>query len=225
MNDTQLFRLENVYFSSSTTMLLKDISLSIQKGDIVELTGESGQGKSLLLKVIGGILLPSEGNVYFEGKNLLEMSEGEERDFRKKVAMVFQDSALWANQNILQNLTLPLKVHFPKLNKEEVKQKISDVLDTVQFDKDLALRPAELSLGEQKKIAFARAMICSPQVLLLDECTASLDTSAAKLIRRLLKKFVKQGNTIIYISHSSTFKREFAGKRITISHGRIENEV
>ena len=94
----------------------------------------------------------------------------------------------------------------------------------VGYDRDLNLRPVDLSTGEQKRIAFARAMICGPEVLFLDECTESLDRKGSAIIMDLLHNFINQGNTVIYISHNSTFIAEFPGTMYHIENGLIQGE-
>lgn len=216
-----LFTLEDVRFNSRTEELIKGISLTIEKGSISAIEGESGSGKSLLLKLIAGILVPSGGKVRFEGFDIAAMNKEADRAFRKRCAMVFQDCALWQNQNILQNLSLPLQTHFPKMRAKERMERIDEVCGLVRYTRSLALRPADLSAGEQKRIAFARAIICNPEVLLLDECIESLDRKGTGIIVSLLHKFVDSGNTMIYISHSAAFSNEFAGTVYQLENGTL----
>jgi ABC-type lipoprotein export system ATPase subunit len=174
-----------------------------------------------LLKIIAGLLIPSEGEVYYKEKNLSSMNVIENRKFRKECAFVFQDSALWANQTIAQNLILPLQVHFPKMKQEERMGRIHEVCKEVGYIKDLYVRPVDLSAGEQKKIALARALVAEPQVLFLDECTSSLDDMSAQVVMRLLHQYVKDGNTIIYISHNEKFRWEFPGVLFEVDNGKV----
>ena len=219
-----LFKLENVEFSSSNKKLINGISLEIEKGTTTAFAGRSGCGQSTLLKIAAGILIPTKGDVYFEDKKIHDMSVKENLSFRKKTAFVFQDSALWANQSIIQNLSLPLQIHFPKMNSEERTFTIQSICAMVGYDRDLNLRPVDLSIGEQKKIAFARAMICGPEILFLDECTESLDKKSGRVIMELLHNFLSQGNTIIYVSHSTSFVTEFPGRVFHLEEGMLKNE-
>ena len=97
------------------TPLLKGVSFDIEKGSVVQLDGKSGSGKSTLIKITAGILVPTSGTVYFEGTDIHSMNDRQNKAFRKKMAFIFQDSALWANQNIFQNLSLPLQIHHPDM--------------------------------------------------------------------------------------------------------------
>lgn len=216
-----LFETQNVEFHSRTTQIIKGISLSIEKGTVAGLTGKSGSGKSTLLKLIAGIYVPTGGKVLYDGKDIQAMSTSQNLAFRKKCAFVFQDSALLANQDIQQNLSLPLTTQFPKITAEEKNERISEVCNLTGYDRPLNLRPVDLSMGEQKKIAFARALINKPEVLFLDECTESLDRKAGAVIMNLLQDFIKKGNTVIYVSHSSSFITTLGGKIFVIDEGKL----
>lgn len=219
-----LFTVENVEFESRSQKIVNGISLNIEKGTTTAFLGSSGSGKSTLLKMIAGILIPTKGRILFEDHNIQTMNKIVNRDFRQRCSFVFQDSALWANQSIVQNLTLPLQIHFPKMSMEERLFTVQSICAMVGYDRDLNLRPIDLSTGEQKRVAFARAMICGPEVLFLDECTESLDSNGAGVIIDLLHNFIQQGNTIIYVSHNSDFIREFPGNIYNIKNGQIEGE-
>lgn len=216
-----LFETQNVEFHSRTTQIIKGISLSIEKGTVAGLTGKSGSGKSTLLKLIAGIYVPTGGKVLYDGKDIQTMSASQNLAFRKKCAFVFQDSALLANQDIQQNLSLPLTTQFPKITTEEKNERINEVCKLTGYDRPLNLRPVDLSMGEQKKIAFARALINKPEVLFLDECTESLDRKAGAVIMNLLLDFIKKGNSVIYVSHSSSFITALGGKIFVIDEGRL----
>ncbi len=220
-----LFTVENVEFESRSKKIVRGISLEIEKGSTTAFLGHSGSGKSTLLKMVAGILIPSKGKILFENHDIQHMSESVNLDFRRRTAFVFQDSALWANQTIIQNLTLPLQIHFPKMSQEERIFTSQSICAMVGYDRDINLRPIDLSTGEQKRVAFARAMICGPEVLFLDECIESLDRKGARVIMDLLHNFISQGNTIIYVSHNSNFINEFPGNIYKIENGLIEEEI
>lgn len=218
-----LFEVENIAYSSRSQDIIKGISLTIAEGETVAIMGKSGCGKSTLLKLIAGILVPTGGRCVFDGNNMHTMSKTQNLDFRQRCSFVFQDAALWANQDILSNLALPLQIHFPALTPRERLTEIENMCKIVKYDRPLNLRPADLSMGEQKRIAFARAMICKPEVLFLDECTESLDSRGAQVIIALLHQFVEAGKTIVYVTHSLSFAREFGGTRYVIEDGVLVN--
>ena len=220
-----LLEIKNVSYNDGVTQVIKDTSLSLEKGSITAFLGESGGGKSTVLKLLSGIVPPSSGKVFFNGKDFSKMNEKENLEFRKISAFMFQNSALWANQSLYQNLELPLKIHFPNMPPEQVKQKIEDAVKLVEFNKPLTLRPASLSSGEQKRVAFARALICDPQILFLDEPTESLNDTAAELIIRILKDFCSRGNTLAYVSHDNNFINTFNNDKYYFANGTIVDKI
>ena len=220
-----LFEMKNVSFTDGLTPVVNDVSLSIEKGSVTAFLGEPGGGKSTVLKLISGVVIPSKGKVFFEDKNLTSMSSKENLSFRKRMAFMFQNSALWANQSLYQNLELPLKLHFPKLPPAQADERIKEVAKLVDFSKPLTLRPAALSTGEQKRIAFARALICNPDILFLDEPTESLDEKTAGLFIQITKDFCSSGKTLIYVSHDNCFINAFENDKYYFSKGTIVDKI
>jgi ABC-type glutathione transport system ATPase component len=177
------------------------VGFELAAGRTLALVGESGCGKTTVGKAILQLLVPSSGSVSFDGQDLSFMNRQQELAFRKEAAMVFQDSALWANQNLYQILELPLRLHYPDMKKSERDQRMNDILGRVGYKRQLTLRPAQLSMGEQKLIAFARAMLCNPNLLFLDEWTESLDDASSQRLINLVKEQRQKGNTMIFVSH------------------------
>ncbi|MCL2373667.1 MAG: ATP-binding cassette domain-containing protein [Treponema sp.] len=175
-----IIELENVSFAAQKQRIVRNFSFAFEESKATALVGPSGCGKSTVLKLAAGLLVPSEGEISFRGKDVFSMSRQENLSFRREAAMVFQDSALWANQSLYQILELPLRIHFPQMPLQERDRRIYEALGEVGYRKSLELRPAALSMGEQKLIAFARAMMCRPSLLFLDEWTESVDDSAAQ---------------------------------------------
>lgn len=223
-----LFEMKKVNFEStpgSGVNIISDLSLRIEQGSISAFLGKPGSGKSSSLKLLAGLILPSSGKILFEGKDIHSMNRHETLAFRKRAAFMFQDSALWANQDLYNNLELPLRTHFPKMPVEERRQTILEVIKKVEFTKSLSLRPAALSIGEQKKIGFARALICNPEILFLDEPTESLDEKTAALFISLLKEFCYNGNTMIYVSHDNDFINSFENDKYYFENGNLVDTV
>ena len=216
-----LIEMKNIGFSVQGRALIQDISCQFEEGVTTALIGPSGGGKSTVLKLAAGLFPPSSGEVFFRGRNIVHMSRSENLAFRKEGAVVFQDSALWANQTLFQTLELPLLVHFPKMTKKERERRIESVAADVGYKKELGIRPAQLSMGEQKLLAFARAMMCHPRLLYLDEWTESLDESASRRLIGLVKNFRKDGVSIILVSHDIRIIRDIADIVIVVSGGRI----
>lgn len=220
-----LLQVENVKFSSRTKEIVKGVSLEIEKGSTTLLVGKSGSGKSTLLKLMAGILVPSEGRVLYNGLDIEMMTNAQNKEFRRNSAFVFQDSALWANQDVFHNLSIPLQVHFPEMSYDERVMAVQGICAMVNYSRPLTLRPVDLSAGEQKRVAFARAMSCGPEMLFLDEITASMDRRGMELIMNLLHNFVEMGNTLIYVSHNSSFISEFPGRMLQVEDGLLKDEI
>jgi ABC-type multidrug transport system ATPase subunit len=220
-----IIEMEDVHFSAQARNLVRDISLGFDEGKITALVGPSGGGKSTVLKLAAGLFPPDKGEVRYRGKEIVRMGRQENLAFRKEAAVVFQDSALWANQNLMQILELPLRVHFPSMTRDEQERRIKSVVAEVGYKKDLKVRPSELSMGEQKLIAFARAMICSPQLLFLDEWTESLDQSAAQRLIAIVKKLHEKGGSIILVSHNIGVIRDLADIVMVIAAGQVSHRI
>lgn len=220
-----LLELNNVSFIDNSQVIINNVSHSIEKGTVTAFLGKPGSGKSTALKLMAGLIYPTKGKLLFEDKNVHTMNKRQLLDFRKRAAFMFQDSALWANQDILHNLELPLQIHFPQMTTKERWDRIHEMTALVEYTKSLSNRPASLSVGEQKKISFARALICQPEILFLDEPTESLDDKTVELVITILKEFVSEGKTVIYVSHDNTLINSFMSDKIYFADGEIQEKV
>lgn len=220
-----LLDMKQVSFSQGADTIINNVSLSIEKGSISAFLGKPGCGKSTSLKLLAGLVIPTSGKVFFEDKNIHSLSRKQNLNFRKRAAFMFQDSALWANQDLYNNLELPLRTHYPDMEISERRQRILETVKKVEFHKSLSLRPAALSIGEQKKIGFARALICNPEILFLDEPTESLDEKTANLFISILKEFCYNGNTMIYVSHDYNFIDSFENDKYYFENGVLADKV
>ncbi|MCL2139855.1 MAG: ATP-binding cassette domain-containing protein, partial [Treponema sp.] len=215
-----IIELKNISFTAQGRKLVKNAYFQFEEGKTIALIGQSGCGKSTLLKLSAGLIVPDEGEILYKGKNIFRMNRLENLSFRCESAVVFQDSALWANQNLYQTLELPLQLHFPEMTKNERDEKIKAMALLVGYRKDLLVRPSQLSMGEQKLIAFARAMICKPKLLYLDEWTESLDESASQRLIGIVKKIQNEGITIIMITHKVSIIQDIANEAVIIIEGK-----
>jgi ABC-type multidrug transport system ATPase subunit len=218
-----IIELKNVSFFAQNRMIVNNFSFRFEEGKTTALVGPSGCGKSTVLKLSAGILVPTEGEVNFRGRDIFVLNRSETLDFRREASMVFQDSALWANQSLYQILELPLRIHFPKMPPRERESRIREVLGEVGYKQDLSIRPAQLSMGEQKLIAFARALMCRPRLLFLDEWTESLDDSSAYRLVKLVERHQKEQNTVIFVSHDFRFIRKLSDYLVMIVGGEYSN--
>jgi ABC-type lipoprotein export system ATPase subunit len=213
--------MKNVSFIAQNRLIVRDFSHQFEEGKTTALVGPSGSGKSTVLKLSAGLLVPTSGEVSFRGRDVFYMDRKETLGFRREGAMVFQDSALWANQTLYQSLELPLRIHFPEMTARERENRIQAVLDDVGYKRDLAIRPAALSMGEQKLIAFARAMICQPALLYLDEWTESLDDSSAQRLVQLVRLQQEKQHTVIFVSHDFRIIKSLADYVLMILGGQF----
>ena len=218
-----IIELENINFSAQGKQIVRDISLQFDKGKTIALIGSSGCGKSTILKLSAGLIIPNDGDVFYNGKSIFRMNQKENLAFRKESAFVFQDSALWANQNLYQILELPLRLHFPGMTNKEIEKRIKEVVSDVGYKKDLKVRPSQLSMGEQKLLAFARAMMCRPELLFLDEWTESLDESSSNRLIGIVKRLQNEGISIILITHKVSIIKDLADQAVIILSGEISH--
>jgi ABC-type multidrug transport system ATPase subunit len=216
-----IIEMKNVTFSAQGRRVVRDVSFEFEEKKTTALVGPSGSGKSTILKLAAGLMGPDQGEVLFRGRNIIQMSRVENLEFRREGAVVFQDSALWANQTLFQTLELPLRIHFPAMTKRERERRIETVVTEVGYKKDLGIRPSQLSMGEQKLLGFARALICRPRLLFLDEWTESLDESASQRLIGLVRKRQKDGVSFIFVSHNMRIVIDLADVVVMVLGGQI----
>jgi len=219
--DAPIIALSDVSFAAQDKEIVRGISLELEEGITTAFVGPSGGGKSTVLKLAAGLLVPSSGQVLYRGKDIALMSRPENLDFRKNASFVFQDSALWANQTLREILELPLKIHNPRMSQIKRTERIIEVLAETGYRKGIDIRPAQLSMGEQKLIGFARALILAPTVLFLDEWIESLDDAAAKRLITAVKSMQQEGTTIAFISHNLKVIKDLAACVYVIKDGAV----
>ena len=216
-----ILELNNIGFSAQEGKIVHGISIEFTAKKITAIVGPSGSGKSTVLKLSAGLLVPDQGEVYYKGKNIAYMNRGENLEYRRESAFVFQDSALWANQNLNQILELPLRIHYPDMRKKERDDRIRQVSAEVGYKKNLDIRPSRLSMGEQKLIAFARALLCDPALLYLDEWVESLDETAGDRLINIVKQKQKKGATVLFVCHDMRIIRDLADYVVVVVEGKV----
>ena len=216
-----IVELNNVGFSALEGRIVNGVCIKFNAAKITAIVGPSGSGKSTVLKLSAGLLVPDQGEVYYNGKNVAYMNRSENLEYRRESAFVFQDSALWANQNLNQILELPLRIHYPNMNKNERADRIREVTAKVGYRKNLEIRPSRLSMGEQKLIAFARALLCSPKLLYLDEWVESLDETAGDRLINIVKAMYKEGTSVLFVCHDMRIIRDLADYVVVIADGKV----
>lgn len=184
----------------NVTEALKGVSLQIEKGEFVAVTGHSGCGKSTLLNILGGMDRQTEGEYLYDGTDVSRMSEKELAGFRNRhIGFVFQAFHLAGELTALENVALPLG--YAGVGAKERKERAKVLLDRVGLSEKYKAHPAKLSGGEMQRVAIARAMANHPQVLLADEPTGNLDRENGEMVMKILRELNKEGMTIIMVTH------------------------
>jgi len=218
-----IIELKNVSFSAQDRLIVDNFSYTFEEGKTTALIGPSGSGKSTVLKLAAGLLVPSEGEAIYKGMEIHDMNRQENLVFRQETAVVFQDSALLANQSLFQILELPLWIHFPQMSPTDRRRRIQEVLQDVGYKRDISIRPSQLSMGEQKLIAFAWALMCDPILLFLDEWTESLDDSGANRLIRLVERHQKEKKTVIFVNHDFKIIKHLSDYILMIVDGKLSS--
>lgn len=200
---------------------VKGTNLSIEKGEFISIIGHSGSGKTTLLSVIGGILGPSSGRYLFEGADVYSLGKDDLARYRAdSVGFVFQFASLMPVLTATENLILP--TIFGTNPPKDPKARAEELLGLVGLGDKLGSYPAELSGGQQRRVAIARSLMNSPKVILADEPTGDLDEDTEAEVMGLFKKVNKeQGITFVLVTHNRELARE-AGRTIKMTNGRIE---
>ena len=201
--------LEHVYLAFDEPVL-EDVSFAAHEGETVVIVGESGTGKSTILKLILRLLVPDKGHVLVDGEDIANLSFDEALRVRQKMGMVFQGAALFDSMTVFENVAYPLREH-TDLGEQEIEERVREKLQFVDLDPDQVMDqlPAELSGGMKKRVGIARGMANNPQIMLYDEPTSGLDPLTTGTITRLIMKLQQElGATSIVVSHDirSAFK-------------------
>ncbi|GAA0305170.1 D-methionine transport system ATP-binding protein [Gracilibacillus halotolerans] len=199
---------------------LKNINLTIDKGDIFGVIGFSGAGKSTLIRTVNLLEYPSAGEVLVKGKNLTELSKYEIREAKKDIGMIFQHFNLIKSKTVFHNVAMPLLLS--GYNKKSVEEKVFEILRFVGLEEKAKNYPDQLSGGQKQRVGIARALITNPSILLCDEATSALDPETTKSILKLLKRINKEYNiTILIITHEMEVIKEICNRIAVMEDGQI----
>ena len=207
---------------SETAHVLKNINLTVEKGEFVSIMGPSGCGKSTLLYLLGGLDKPTSGSVLINDTDLASMKEKQLCDMRSdKIGFVFQFYNLVPNLSVEDNIALPLMIAGKK--RSSYKKKIDEVLDIIGMKDKRKLTPRELSGGQQQRVAIARALVFDPEILFLDEPIGNLDSKTGTRIMELFREINKRlGMTIVQVTHSEEAAL-YGTKLVRVRDGEIES--
>ena len=211
----EIFRLENVGFKIENQQILEDINFTVNKGDIVTVTGPSGGGKSTLLKLMGLLISPTAGKIYYKNKEIIEY---EATEYRKQVSYFFQNAVLF-DQTVRQNLSFPADIREDNFDESRAKEG----LETVQLPSTYLDKPIkDLSGGEKQRVALIRNLMYPPEVLLMDEVTSSLDQENREAVLSYIHRLNKEElMTILWVTHNQE-EINASNEIITLVNGKTE---
>lgn len=214
--------IKDLYKSFGDNHVLQGISLDVYKRENVVVLGRSGTGKSVLIKIICGLLKPDSGTVIVLGKEVDLLDDRELRDLRLKVGFSFQSSALYDSMSVRENLAFPLVRNFRHMSQEEITQAIENVLENVGLSQTIDQMPSELSGGQRKRIGIARTLILNPEIMLYDEPTAGLDPITSIEINNLINLVREKFNTTsIVITHDLTCAKATGDRLAMLLDGKF----
>jgi phospholipid/cholesterol/gamma-HCH transport system ATP-binding protein len=205
-----------------TNIVLDNISLTIGKGKTTVVIGPSGCGKTVLIKHFIALLRPSSGEVYFRNQRIDNISEGELNKVRTHFGFLFQGGALFDSLNVFENIIFPIRQHYKVTNWDEIEELVKAKLAIVGLDGFQNYYPANLSGGQRKRVALARAIAMNPEVVLYDEPTTGLDPIRADIINELILKLQRElGVTTVVVTHDMTSAYKIADRIIMLHNGKI----
>lgn len=203
--------------------ILEDVSFQANEGETVVVVGESGTGKSTILKLLLRLLVPDKGRVLIDGENIVDLSFDEALEVRQKMGMVFQSAALFDSLTVFENVAYPLREH-TDLNEDEIEARVREKLEFVDLEPDKVMpqMPAELSGGMRKRVGIARGMANNAKIMLYDEPTSGLDPLTTATITHLIMKLQKELNvTSIVVSHDIRSSFRMGTKIALLAERRI----
>lgn len=217
-----MLEVKNLTKRFGTNVVLDNISLTIDKGKTTVVIGPSGCGKTVLIKHLIALLRPNSGEVYFKNRRIDNLSENELNRIRTHYGFLFQGGALFDSLSVTENIIFPIRQHYKITNWREVEELVKAKLAMVGLDGFQQFYPANLSGGQRKRVALARAIALNPEVILYDEPTTGLDPIRADVINELILKLQKElGVTTVVVTHDMTSAYKIADRIIMLHNGKI----
>jgi putative spermidine/putrescine transport system ATP-binding protein len=210
-----MVRLERCAKSYGGVTALQEIDLTVAKGEFVTLLGPSGSGKTTLLNLIAGMVAPSAGRIFIDGKDATDL-----RPSRRGLGMVFQNYALMPHMTVFDNIAFPLRVR--KLPRAEIRRKVAEVLEMVQLPQVADRKPRELSGGQQQRISLARCIVYNPAIILMDEPLGALDKKLREDMQLEIKRLHRElGITMLYVTHDQEEALTMSDRIVLLTAGRV----
>jgi len=221
MADSWLVKVNNISKRFDSLSVLDDVSIQVNRGENLVVFGQSGTGKSVLLKCIIGLLHPDGGEIFINGIRVDNLPTKKLNNIRKNIGFLFQSAALYDSMSVRENLEFPLKKHFD-LSQKELNEKIINTLELVSLEKAIDKMPSELSGGMRKRIGLARSIITDPELMLYDEPTTGLDPITSKEISELIIALQRKLNmTSIVVTHDLVCAKIIADRVIFLRDAKI----
>ena len=221
-NNEIVISIKDLKKSFDNNIVLNGIDIEIFKGENIAVLGRSGSGKSVLIKIISGLLKSDSGSVKVLGNEINQLNGKELQELRFKMGFSFQSSALYDSMSVKENLAFPLVRNKRNINKKELNSAIESVLNDVGLPQTMYQMPSELSGGQRKRIGIARTLIMKPEIMLYDEPTSGLDPITCIEINNLITKVQQEYKTTsIIITHDMTCAKNTAGKVTMIADGKF----
>ena len=217
-----IIKTENICKSFGSVDVLKNVSLTVEPGEVVVIIGPSGSGKSTFLRCMNKLEEITDGEVIVDGKNLTD-KHVDINKVRENVGMVFQHFNLFPHMNVTQNLMLA-PVELKKATKEEAKERAIHMLNKVGMDDKAEAYPEQLSGGQKQRVAIARALCMTPDIMLFDEPTSALDPEMVGEVLQVMKQLAADGMTMVIVTHEMGFAREVADRVLFMDGGYIVEE-
>ncbi len=222
MSDNIILEVKKLHKTYAKQEVLKGISTTIQRGDVIAIIGPSGCGKSTFLRSLNLLEIPTAGQILFEGTDLTD-KKVDINQVREKIGMVFQQFNLFPNMTIRENIMLaPAKLKL--MSKEEAGKKAESLLARIGLADKAAAYPDQLSGGQKQRVAIVRSLAMNPDIILFDEPTSALDPEMVGEVLQLMKELAQEGMTMVVVTHEMGFAREVANRVMFINEGVIAEE-
>ena len=223
MSDNVILEVKDLHKYYEKQEVLKGISTTVQKGDVIAIIGPSGCGKSTFLRSLNLLEVPTKGQILFEGTDITD-KKTDINQMRRKIGMVFQQFNLFPNMTIRENIMLaPVKLKL--MTKEQASAKAEELLARIGLADKAEAYPAQLSGGQKQRIAIVRSLAMNPDVILFDEPTSALDPEMVGEVLELMKQLAREGMTMVVVTHEMGFAKEVGSRVIFIDSGQIKEQA